>query len=165
MLARFQDGGPALLERRCGRGTVLWFTSTCDRDWNDWPQSRLFLPMVHQMLGYLAGLADGGPVRYVSLGPAQLGPDAVPGVFDRGKYHDVVNMDPRESETDRCTPEEFAARLGFHLPGNGDRSPEVAMAGMTATKDLRPDEIWYQVLLVLFGVLLVEGFLANRTPA
>ena len=63
VLARFRGGRPAVIERRCGRGKSLWFLSACDREWGDWCRSRLYLPLVHQMLAYLAGLAGGGPVR------------------------------------------------------------------------------------------------------
>ena len=63
VLARFHHGSPALAERSYGRGKVLWFASSCDRQWSDWPRSRLFVPVVHQLVGYLAGLAEGGPIR------------------------------------------------------------------------------------------------------
>ncbi len=63
VLAQFSTGDAAVLERRVGEGTTLWVTTSCGRDWSDWCRSRLFLPTVHQLLGYEVGLTTGGRVR------------------------------------------------------------------------------------------------------
>ena len=44
---------PLLLERRLGRGSVLLFTSTVDRDWTDFPVQPLCPILVQQMVTYL----------------------------------------------------------------------------------------------------------------
>ena len=89
VLAWFRGGEPALLERAKGRGKILWFTSACDRAWGDWPRGRMFLPMVHQMVAYASGLAEGGPVR------AELsGFGRPPGLFESDGLVRVVNPDP-----------------------------------------------------------------------
>jgi Mg-chelatase subunit ChlD len=58
VLARFDDGGPALLERRVGPGRVLLWTSTLDLTWNDMPLKAVFLPFVHTLTKYLADYAE-----------------------------------------------------------------------------------------------------------
>jgi hypothetical protein len=50
----FESGAPALLERSLGRGRVMLFTSTLDRDWNDLPIQPAFLPLLQQIVRYLA---------------------------------------------------------------------------------------------------------------
>ncbi len=55
VLARFSNGSPALLERKVGAGCVLFFAATCDRDWTNMPLRPVYLPLVHQMLSYIAG--------------------------------------------------------------------------------------------------------------
>ena len=70
-----------------------------------------------------------------------------------------------DPETDHCTPDEFAARFELRLqtadqPEAGSGAPQLAAAG-----NLRNDEVWHWVLLVLLGTLLVESLLANRTAA
>lgn len=55
VLLRYSDGRAALLERRFGDGRVLLFTSTLDDDWSDLPIRAIYLPMVHQLVRYLAG--------------------------------------------------------------------------------------------------------------
>jgi hypothetical protein len=166
VLAWFRGGEPALIERKLGGGKVLWFLSACDRDWSDWPRSRLYLPMVHQMLGYLAGLTEGGPVRNVLLDAAPAGAARpVPGVVDRGRFHEVINVDPRESELDRCTREEFAARLRLQLQDAKSAPSGRDAVEAAAVAQSRADEIWHWLMLPLVALLLCEVFLANRTTA
>jgi hypothetical protein len=55
VLAAFDDGAPALIEARRGRGRVLLYTSTADRDWTDWPIRTSFLPAMQRFAGWLSG--------------------------------------------------------------------------------------------------------------
>lgn len=54
VLARYDDGGAALLERRVGEGRVLIWTSSLDTYWNDFPLQPVFLPFLHQVVRSLA---------------------------------------------------------------------------------------------------------------
>ena len=54
VLLSFESGAPALVERTVGRGRVLLFTSTLDRDWNDLPIQPAFLPLVQQVVRHLS---------------------------------------------------------------------------------------------------------------
>ncbi|ACG75603.1 conserved hypothetical membrane protein [Anaeromyxobacter sp. K] len=58
VLMTFDDGAPALVEARRGRGRVLLFTSSADRDWTDWPIRTSFLPAMQRFAGYLAGALE-----------------------------------------------------------------------------------------------------------
>jgi hypothetical protein len=58
VLARFDDGGPAVVERTVGRGRVVLWTSTLDLYWNDLPLKPVFLPFVHQVARHLADYRD-----------------------------------------------------------------------------------------------------------
>jgi hypothetical protein len=58
VLARFDDGVPALLERKTGAGRVLMWTSSLDLDWSDMPVKPVFLPFVHTLTKYLADYAE-----------------------------------------------------------------------------------------------------------
>jgi hypothetical protein len=165
VLARFRGGDPAVLEKPLGSGKVLWLATSCGLDWGDWPRSRLYVPMVHQLLGYLAGLTEGGPVRNVVLDEVAEGKEALPGVFARAGFSEVINADPRESETERCSPEQFAARFHFTLPSGDDASSSEQAARDALGDQQRPDEIWHWVILGLLGCLLLESFLGNRTVA
>ena len=54
ILARFDDGAPAVVERSVGRGRVLVWASTLDLFWNDLPLKPVYLPFVHQVVRHLA---------------------------------------------------------------------------------------------------------------
>jgi hypothetical protein len=58
VIARFDDGAPALLERRIGSGRVLMWTSTMDLAWNDLPIKAVFLPFVHRVATTLASYSE-----------------------------------------------------------------------------------------------------------
>lgn len=53
VLARYEDGNPALIEATQGSGKILLFTSTLDASWNDLPLTPLYLPLVRQMTRHL----------------------------------------------------------------------------------------------------------------
>jgi hypothetical protein len=61
VLARFDDGGAALVERRVGNGRVMAFTSTFSADWNDAPKHAMFLPLLHEIARYLAQYEEPEP--------------------------------------------------------------------------------------------------------
>ena len=166
VLASFRGGDPLLLEVAKGEGRALWFTSSCDRQWSDWPRSRLYLPFTHQMLGHLTGLNEGGPVRGLTIdASSRLAADVKPGVYEKSRYWEVINPSPRESETDRCTPMEFSDRFALHVGGRDSSADQLVAAVAPTTVELRDDEIWHWIAFALVGVLCMEAFLANRTTA
>lgn len=55
VLARFDDGTPALAATAVGRGRVLTLTSPLDGQWNDLVLQPGFVPLVHQMIRYASG--------------------------------------------------------------------------------------------------------------
>lgn len=54
VLARFDDGAIAALEKKVGAGRVIVWTSTLDDSWTDIALKPIFLPLVHQFARYLA---------------------------------------------------------------------------------------------------------------
>lgn len=68
VLATYDDGAPAFLARPYGRGRVLLFTSTVDRDWSDLSIRTAFLPLVQQAAGWLARDLDGRSEAVVRVG-------------------------------------------------------------------------------------------------
>ena len=53
VIARYDDGSPALIEAVYGAGKALLFTSTFDSSWNDLPLTPTYLPFVRQMARHL----------------------------------------------------------------------------------------------------------------
>lgn len=58
VLAAFDDGAPAFVTARRGRGRVLLFASTLDRDWGDFAIRTSYLPLVQRASAWLAGALD-----------------------------------------------------------------------------------------------------------
>ena len=157
VLARFRDGTPWLLERHSGRSRVVWCAASVGREHGEWSRSRLFLPLVHQLVRGAAGQAGVGPVRDL---PAA---GQTPGVRHQGDVWEVRNLEPQESELESCTPEEFAQRLGVKLAENAGVSVSVAAEG--DGNELRAGELWPWLWLAVVLFWLAEGVLANRTVA
>jgi hypothetical protein len=72
VLARYEDGEPALTERSEGEGRVLVWTSTLDRFWNDLALQPVYLPFVHRLVRHASAYHQ--PERSVPVGRvAELG--------------------------------------------------------------------------------------------
>ena len=52
-LLRLEGGSPLLVERLLGKGRVMVFASTADRDWNDFSIQAPYLPFIQNLLLYL----------------------------------------------------------------------------------------------------------------
>jgi hypothetical protein len=65
VLMRAPDGDALMAEKRFGRGRVLLFAGSLDRDWTNFPMQATFVPWVYRLVGYMAqgGLASAGFVR------------------------------------------------------------------------------------------------------
>lgn len=74
VLARFDDGAPALAERSAGQGRVVVWTSTLDDWWTDVALQPVFVPFVHQLATHAARFAPSPPAYVVgqSVDPARL---------------------------------------------------------------------------------------------
>jgi hypothetical protein len=135
--------------------------STASRTWTDWPKTRLYVPLVHQMAAYLTErLPENQRVQQAPVGP---GTDNPPGIETKGRTRVVRNLDPAESAIERLSVQEF--RDHFHLPeGLSPSSKAQANAGGVQGGE-RPDELWAYVVWVLLALLLIEFLVAGRTPA
>jgi hypothetical protein len=61
VLARFDAGAPAVIERRVGAGRVLLWASTLDQSWTDLPVRSVFLPVVHRAAIHLVAYVPSQP--------------------------------------------------------------------------------------------------------
>ncbi|MGI8844155.1 MAG: BatA domain-containing protein [Gemmatimonadaceae bacterium] len=147
VLARFDDGAPALVERRVGAGRALMLASTVDGVWNDLPLQPVFLPLVHQIARYAAGYAERrrwytvGEVADLARDPSGIASDSARGT--------LVAMTP-SGERMLIPPEqrpviEFGERGFYELqPESGSRSVALAANVATAESDLSrvdPEEL------------------------
>jgi hypothetical protein len=93
VLARYDNGTAALVEAEAGKGRLLLYTSTIDRDWNDLPIHPGFVPFVQQAVRHLARVSPQGRSRELLVGHQLLldvGADTVRIDVDRPGGHRSV---------------------------------------------------------------------------
>jgi hypothetical protein len=61
VIARFDDGSPAIVERSVAEGKVIVWASTIDSYWTNFPLQPVFLPFVHQLGKHAGRYADPRP--------------------------------------------------------------------------------------------------------
>ncbi|MCA9135455.1 MAG: BatA domain-containing protein [Planctomycetales bacterium] len=188
VLARFEQDHPALTRHALGQGQVVWFLSSADTSWGNWPTSPLYLPLVHQMAADLLGLTGEGKIRFRSIGDErQSGPvfvtdnaeqnrDSVRPVstrasqpaqlrFERLGFEQlgdalyVVNSASKESDPTRVSPEQFVDH--FQITAADSEAAEIA----ETVQGEHQHELWPWLAVAAIVLLTAEFSLANRTSA
>jgi hypothetical protein len=143
ILARFDDGAPALVERRVGNGRVLVWTSTLDLQGNDLPLKSVFLPFVHRMVTTLASYAERPSWLTVGdvLEPARAAP--VPGAVRQATPRVVLTPSGERVALDGEGPDvlELSEQGFYEVRGQGrDAAPPLTVASNVdlAESDLTP---------------------------
>jgi len=137
VLARFDAGTPAVLERRLGQGRVLLWASTLDVSWSDFPTKPVFLPFIHQAVRHLAGYSE--PEPWLTVGEVFSGS----AVTSRGRTGPRVVLTPsgrRVPFDDEGSDVLELTEQGFYeLRGEGNQSEAVVAANVDpAEADLTP---------------------------
>jgi len=193
VLARFEDGSPALVEARTGKGRVLLFTSSLGSSWNDLPLTPLYLPFIHQMVRYagareenswyglgqtftVARERDAPPPAVdtpsgARLSENRLTPDGDLLVTARepGFYRLRYNQRPGFAAVNIDGAEGDFTKLNFPEFVVGVTGGAGTAEGAAANNNLSREEVegrqkvWWSLLLVALLLLLAESFLARRT--
>jgi uncharacterized membrane protein len=192
VLARYEDGSPALVEGKAGKGRVLLFTSSLGPSWNDLALTPLYLPFVHQMVRYAGSREDGS---WHGLGQAfRVAKDA------SGSPPAVDAPDGTRLSENRLTPEgdlliagrqpgfyrlryssrpdfaavnlngaegdftkiDFAAFMGGVTGGSGNVEGREASRAFTHEETEARQRIWWPLLLLALLILIAESFVAQR---
>jgi hypothetical protein len=192
VLASYDDGSPALIESHHGRGRIVLYTSTVDRDWSDWPIRTSFLPTMQQLTEYLARGLDERPPAPVKVGEthalklaegarldAVRGPDGkVVRLTDEGIPVDqpgFYTVSVRDGAGSRDAPElSFAAVLD---PSESDTSRytqqeleehfggeahATVAGGADAALPRSGTPLWTWLLVAAMVAFFAEGFLVRR---
>jgi hypothetical protein len=144
VLARFDDGGVAVAERKVDRGTVIAWTSTFDSYWNDFPLKPVFVPFVHQLMQHLGRYVE--PRPWYSVGdtfdPADAPPGGAGGRFAEGAAYTTLapsgrTVVPLPGAGTRAVP---LSEIGFYeiRPAAGGEPLIVAVNGSAGESDLSP---------------------------
>ena len=118
VLASFNDGSPLLVERGFGKGRVLLFTFCPRPEATDLPKRKVFVPLVHQVVRYVAGMESttrrnvliGEPIVFVEAG---IPPEATVKLESPGPSKEPVQLPATES----ATPESVGIYTGSYQRG------------------------------------------------
>jgi hypothetical protein len=149
-------------ERAVGKGRCLLIATSADRDWSDWPRTRLYVPLVRQFVAYATGQLAERPAVALELVTQR---DQVPGISTSEGRVLVRNLDADEADPERVTLETLLAAAGAEEDRPADESATQTAALALAPDALRPDEIWTALVWLLLIVLAVELLLASRIHA
>lgn len=193
VLARFEDGSPALVESRSGKGRVLLFATSLGPSWNDLPLTPLFLPFVHQMIKYAGQRDDASWYELGQTFTVKRDQDATSPAIDtpsgarlsetRSTSEGDLLITGREPGFYRLrysTRPDFAAvnvdggegdftKLNFAEFVAGVTGGAGSAEGGDSNNNLSKEEvegrqkIWWSLLLVALLLLLSESVLARRT--
>lgn len=187
VLARFDQGAPALLEVGLGAGRVLVLASGWHPVDSQLALSTKFVPLLYSMLDYAGGFTE--PTALVTVGaefPAPPGASVqrldgttipakadrwiadAPGLFkvsDGSRTYKVaVNLDPAESKTGALDIDDLRS-MGVPLHAQGmrtleqiDRERKTAAAIEVESRQ----KLWRWLILAALGFVLVETWFAAR---
>jgi hypothetical protein len=194
VLARFDDGAVALLERPLGAGRAVVWGSTLDAYWMNLALEPVFLPLVHQVVKRAAGFMPqrpwsvAGQVVDVGIGDDE----AVIVTTPRGGHIDVAAQNTLLTLDEQGFYEVREARAGggtLHLHAvNVDvaeselaaleldevaaaitppTNEQVRNAGITLPREEQEkrQSLWWYLLLLAAALLTAEAVLANRRSA
>jgi hypothetical protein len=193
VLARYEDGSPALIESSAGKGRALLFTSSLGPSWNDLPLTPLYLPFVHQMVRYAARREEGswyglGQTFRVASEP-QKGPPAVDSPAGTRLTENRLTPDGELLVTGRepgfyrlrysarpdfaavnvdgaegdFTKLDFAAFMTGVTGGSGNGEGREANRQSSNAEIEARQRVWWPLLFVALLLLLTESVLARRT--
>ena len=160
VLARFDDGEPAMVATPYSRGRVVVFASDLSNRWNDLVLQPAFVPLIGETVGWLAA-ADRAPEALVAGMTPLAGADR-PGIVTwpargTGRAQTVaVNVDPREFDPARQTVQEFLARVP-----RGD-SETSSTAAAVAERQEASQGLWRYGLMLMLASLVIESMVGRR---
>jgi hypothetical protein len=193
VLARYEDGSPALVELNSGKGRVLLFTSTLGPAWNDLALTPLYLPFVHQMVRYAGAREQGswfalGQTFTVAkerqgappavdtpagtrLSDLHLTPDGDLLVTGRepGFYRLRYNAGPNFAAVDVNGAEGDFTKLNFTdfiaavTGGSGNTAGSDANHRTSLEETEAKQRVWWPLLLLALLLLITESLLSRRT--
>jgi Aerotolerance regulator N-terminal len=157
VLAAFEDGAPAFLLAHRGKGRVLLFTSTLDREWSDFAIRTSFLPLVQRSAAYLAGGLEEREKLEGHIGETLLlRPEAsAPLAAVRAPSGAKVALRPEADGAVRVGP---FAEPGIYRPldaAGGPALPPFAVVLDPAQSDL--SRVKQEALVAYFGEEAVKG--------
>jgi aerotolerance regulator-like protein/VWA domain-containing protein len=161
VLAKFSGGPAAVTEQTVGNGRLLLFTSDLDNQWNRFPLNPAFVPFAVESMKYLTLGREHRQAWVIPEVPPGLAPTpglySLPATTAGGNERRIaINVDVRESNPARTTPEGFLAGI-MRL----SQSAEVKAASEAKEQEER-QRLWQMGLAVMLLSLAAEGIVGRK---
>jgi hypothetical protein len=193
VLARFEDGSPALVEGRAGKGRMVLFTSSLGTSWSDLPLTPLYLPFIHQLVRYVGSHESSAWYELgqtftvakdsTSAPPAVDTPSGTRLTENRltadgdllvtgrepGFYRLRYSSQPDFAAVDIDPAEGDFTKLNFQefmsgiTGGAGKAEGSDANLNLTREEVESKQKVWWSLLLIALLLLLTESVIARRT--
>jgi hypothetical protein len=137
------SGEPFLMFRPHGRGAVMLFAVSADRSWSDFPLSSFYLPIMHQLTQYAAGVGAGKPYLWAteSLALREFLPEATHNSTIKDPDSKPVSLRSTVVEGGTDIYAEGLTKPGCYTlstPGAGAAKPALAVNIPRVESDLTP---------------------------
>ncbi|MFA7174547.1 MAG: BatA domain-containing protein [Kiritimatiellia bacterium] len=135
------SGEPFLVARPHGRGAVMLFTVAADRSWSDFPLSPFFLPMMHQLTQYAAGVGANKPYLWAtdSLSLTEYLPEATRESVLKDPESKPISLRSAAGESGTIIHAEGLTKPGHYtlsVTGGGAATPALAINMPRVESDL-----------------------------
>ena len=164
VLARFDNGDPALIEAPLRDGKILILTSGWHPTDSQLALSSKFVPLLYSLLEYSS--TERALHLQFEVGqtvPSDFGtPREAPGVYSAGDLRFAVNLAPAESKTAPMPIDELE-QLGVPI-GTGPTGTlrTTSAQRFQAAETENQQKLWRWLILGALGFLVIETFLAGR---
>lgn len=193
VLAYFDDGSPAILERKVGAGKVILFTSTLDAEWNNLPVKAFFLPLIYQTLDYVASekkgqksllVGDSVPLRSAQMSPKKqdcsikypsgkkveqaediFDDTAEPGIYEiqKSRKTSYFAVNVDPRESDLTSVSQGDLQNMAAEVMGLDDRPVALVSARLDSQQEKRQKLWRFAILAVVLLLVGETWLANRT--
>lgn len=168
VLARFDNGDPALIEAPLGQTKILILTSGWQPADSQLALSSKFVPLLYSLLEYSS---NERPLHLqFEVGqtlPQQFGtPREAPGIYSAGNLQFAVNLTAAESKTAPMAIDELE-QLGLPISASSEtlKASRSQAQKFQAAEAENQQKLWRWLILGALAFLILETILAGRTIA
>lgn len=181
VLARYDDGRPAIIEKQRLEGISMMWLSPVSKRWSNLPSRAIYLPMLHQCIRYLAlrkesktGYQVGDLLPQPAAGVKLKNPKGdemkvaetkatIPGFYtltDKTPFIYAVNTPLDEADSTPIIADELIASL--KSIEKAQKSKNASWIGLNS-QEKKDKNIWWYALIAVIILMLAELHVANRT--
>ncbi len=167
IIAKFDSGDPAWLEKKIGQGSIVAFLSGWEPRESQLALSSKFVPILYSVFENAGYHSRSAPTRYVG----EVGEEEylAPGFYQSGEKAIAVNLYPSEGNTTPFDPKLVLSGFGVALAQDAVQAASAEPENEGAKRRLEAEEkeerqkLWKWLVVFVLFVLIIETWLAGKT--